>query len=168
MSSTSPAQTTRALSPAPRVTAVTSRGRDRHSRGLRGPLALPNRLSGRPAAPPRPVGKAEYFADAVSDAVARVSRQCPDALTGVRVGVEDVPHLATAWSGEEVPLAAALEGDPERPSQVVVYRRPIEHRAATRRGLRILVYRTLVEQLSALTGRPVDEIDPDGVAEEED
>lgn len=141
--------------------------RDRHARGLRGPLALPNRLSGRLAAPQGPVGKAEFFADAVSDAVARVSRTCPDALVGVRVGVEDVPHLATAWSGQEVPLAAALEGDPERPSQIVIYRRPIEHRAASRRGLRILVYRTLVEQLSALTGRPVDEIDPEGAGEQE-
>ena len=45
---------------------------------------------------------------------------------------------------------------------MVVYRRPLEHRAASRRGLRILVYRTIVEQLSALTGRSVDEIDPDG------
>ena len=68
----------------------------------------------------------------------------------------------SAWAGDQVPLAAALEGTPERPAQVVVYRRPLEHRAASRRGLRILVYRTIVEQLSALTGRSVDEIDPDG------
>ena len=38
----------------------------------------------------------------------------------------------------------------------------------TRRGLRILVYRTIVEQLSALTGRSVDEIDPDGAGADED
>ena len=147
---------------------MTSRARDRHARGLRGPLALPNRLSGRAATPRRPVGKAQFFANAVSDAVNRVSRQCPDALAGIQVGVEEVPHLATAWSGQEVPLAAALEGTAERPSQVVVCRRPIEHRASSRRGLRILVYRTLVEQLSALTGRPVEEIDPDGAGEEDD
>jgi len=79
-----------------------------------------------------------------------------------------VPFLQTAWSGDQVPLAAALDGDDDRLRQVVVYRRPLEHRAATRRGLRILVYRTIVEQLSALTGRPVDEIDPDGAGAAED
>jgi hypothetical protein len=50
----------------------------------------------------------------------------------------------------------------------VIYRRPLEHRAMSRRGLRILVYRTIVEQLSALTGRSVDEIDPDGAGAEDD
>jgi hypothetical protein len=29
------------------------------------------------------------------------------------------------------------------------------------------VYRTIVEQLSALTGRSVDEIDPEGLSEED-
>ena len=142
------------------------RRRDRHSRGLRGPLALPNPLSGRPARPPRPVGKSDFFTDAVTGAVERIARQCPEALVGVTFGVEDVPLLETAWSGDRVPLAAALEADTERMAQVVVYRRPLEHRAATRRGLSILVYRTIVEQLSALTGRSVNEIDPDGLSDD--
>lgn len=147
---------------------MSSRRRDRHERGLRGPLALPNPLSGRPARPPRPVRKADFFAEAVEDAVERVARQCPDALVGVTFGVEDVPYLATAWSGNQVPLAAAVDGDAQQLSRVVVYRRPLEHRAASRQGLRILVYRTLVEQLAALTGRSVSEIDPDGVGADDD
>ena len=77
------------------------------------------------------------------------------------------PYLQTAWSGDHVPLAAAVEGDEERLGQVVVYRRPLEHRAASRRGLRILVYRTIVEQLSALTGRSIDEIDPEGTLDDD-
>jgi hypothetical protein len=129
---------------------------------------LANPLSRRPARPPRPATRADYFSDAVSEAVERIAASCPDALVGVTFGIEDVPYLQTAWSGQQVPLAAALEGDEERLSQVVVYRRPLEHRAATRRGLRILVYRTIVEQLAALTGRPVDEIDPSGAAGDED
>jgi hypothetical protein len=104
----------------------------------------------------------------VHGAVERVARQCPEALAGISIGIEDVPYLATAWSGAEVPLASALEGNQERGSQVVVYRRPLEHRAASRRGLRILVYRTIVEQLAALTGRSVDEIDPEGAGRDED
>jgi hypothetical protein len=66
-----------------------------------------------------------------------------------------------------VPLAAAVDAVPDRSAQVVVYRRPLEHRAASGRGLRILVYRTIVEQLSALTGRSVSEIDPEGLSEED-
>jgi hypothetical protein len=150
------------------VGGMSSRRRDRHGRGLRGPLALANPYSSLPARPARPSTKADLFNETVQDAVERVARQCPDALVGVTFGVEDVPYLETAWSGDQVPLAAAVEGDADHLSQVVVYRRPLEHRAATRRGLHILVYRTIVEQLSALTGRSVSEIDPDGAGDDED
>jgi hypothetical protein len=44
----------------------------------------------------------------------------------------------------------------------------LEHRASSRRGLQTLVYRTLVEQLAALTGRSVSELDPDGDADEDE
>lgn len=147
---------------------MTSRRRDRHQRGLRGPLALENAWTALPARIRRPSSNTEFFAEAMGAALDRVSRQCPEALEGVSVGFEDVPHLETAWSADQVPLAAALEATPERPSQLIIYRRPLEHRAATRRGLSILVYRTMVEQLSALTGRSVSEIDPDDARDAED
>jgi Zincin-like metallopeptidase len=140
--------------------------RDRHGRGLRGPLALPNPLTTRRAQPAHPVNKADFFTEAVHDAVDRVGLQCPDVLVGITFGIEDVPQMV--WSGDQVPLAAALEGTADQAAQVVIYRRPLEHRAVSRRGLRILVYRTIVEQLSALTGRSVDEIDPDGAGAEDD
>jgi len=147
---------------------MSSRRRDRHARGLRGPLALANPYSAHPARPSRPATKADFFTETVQEAVERVAEQCPEALVGVTFGVEDVPYLATAWSGDQVPLAAAIQGDEDHLSQVVVYRRPLEHRAASRRGLRILVYRTIVEQLSALTGRSVSEIDPEGAGADDD
>ena len=141
--------------------------RDRHGRGLRGPLVLPNRLGVRTATPPRPATRVAFFDDAVDAAVGRVARQCPEALAGIDVGVEDVPNFDPAWAGGRVPLASAVDAGAGRAAQVVVYRRPLEHRAASREGLRILVYRTVVEQLSALTGRSVAEIDPDGASEED-
>jgi hypothetical protein len=147
---------------------MSSRRRDRHGRGLRGPLVLPNPLTTRRAAPPRPANRTAFFDDAVQGAVERVARQCPEALTGIAVGVQDVPPFDPSWAGDRVPLAAALDPIGVQSAQVVLYRRPLEHRAASRRGLRILVYRTVVEQLSALTGRSVDEIDPDGAGAEED
>ena len=60
-----------------------------------------------------------------------------------------------------------MEETGERLAQIVLYRRPLEHRASSRQGLRILVHRTLVEQLSALTGVPTSEIDPLGTDDDE-
>lgn len=139
---------------------MSTRRRDRHQRGLRGPLALPNPYGGR-ARPPRPVGRSAFFDEAVHAAVERVAGSCPDALVGVTFGIEDVPDLPVSWAGDRVPLAAAVEADAEQMARVVVYRRPLEHRAASRRGLRILVHRTIVEQLAALTGRPVSDFSSD-------
>lgn len=147
---------------------MSSRRRDRHGRGLRGPLALTSPLTAHRAHPPRPASKADFFTDAVHASVERIAQQCPDALVGITFGIEDVPHVDPAWTGDQVPLAAAVEATPDSLGQIVVYRRPLEHRAVSRRGLRILVYRTVVEQLSALTGRSVAEIDPDGAGGEDD
>jgi hypothetical protein len=97
----------------------------------------------------------------VHAAVDRIGVTCPDALVGVTFGIEDVPDLPPSWAGDRVPLAAAVAADEQQMARVVVYRRPLEHRAASRRGLRILVHRTIVEQLSALTGRPVSDFDPE-------
>ncbi len=150
-----------------RVPGMSSRQRDRHARGLRGPLAMPNPLTGRPVRPRRPAAKADFFVAAVQSSVATIARHCPEAVAQIRFGVEDVPYLATDWT-DQVPLAAALEATGGEWSQVVVYRRPLEHRAATRTGLQILIRRTIVEQLSALTGLSVNDIDPEGLDDSDD
>lgn len=105
---------------------------------------------------------------AVHEAVASVADHCPRGLLGVDVGVEDVPTITAAWAPDRVPLAAAVSGTPGTHAQVVLYRRPLERRARTRRGLRILVFRTLVEQLSEVTGIPSDELDPTGRRTDDD
>lgn len=140
---------------------MSSRRRDRHGRGLRGPLALPNG-HGTTARLRRVHSRDEFFTACVAESAARINRQCPQALDGVELGVEEVPHLPVAWSGNKVPLAAAVEAAEDHPARVVIYRRPLEHRAASRRGLRILVHRTIVEQLAALTGLAQETIDPEG------
>lgn len=144
-----------------------NRRRDRHERGIRGPLALPN-VHGPTARLRRFRSRDAVFTDAVRASMARINRQCPQALRGTELGVEEVPHLPTAWSGNQVPLAAAVEATDDRPARVVVYRRPLEHRADTGRELRVLVYRTIVEQLAALTGLEADTIDPDGARLDDD
>ena len=143
-----------------------TRRRDRHDRGLRGPLARPNPHTEWVADPPRRISRNEFFSAAVSQSLTSVSLTCPQALDGVRLGVEDVPVLHNDWRSDEVPLAAAVERSEDDPAQLVVYRRPLEPRATSRQGLRELVHRTIVEQLSALTGLTVETIDP-AVAEED-
>ncbi len=94
----------------------------------------------------------------VTDALEEISDFHPTALDGIIVGVEDVPHFSTDWSGGHVPMSAALEPTRGRRAQIVVYERPLEHRAGTRQQLRDLVHRTIVEQLSMVTGIAVEQL----------
>ena len=144
------------------------RRRDRHLRGLRGPMALPNRWTGRPVRVPRRPDDREFFAQALADAIASVARSYPQVLQGVTVSMADVPDLPAAWRHHSVPLAAAVESADGQAAEVVVYWRPLQLRAASRDGLRILVRRTLVEQLSLVSGLAVEQIDPDGAGTEDD
>lgn len=148
------------------VTAMMKR-RERHGRGMRGRLALPHPYTGEVVPLAKQVPPPAYFTRCVTDALAQIARQCPAALAAMDVGVEDVPTLTQGWV-ERVPLAAAVSATPTKNGQVVVFRRPIERRARTRAGLRILVYRTIVEQLSDATGIALDEIDPSGHREDEE
>lgn len=132
------------------------RRRDRHGRGLRGPLAPPS--------VPLTVSPAERFDDLVVTAVARAGRRMRDELGGLgdlEVVVTELPagHHPTD-SGLPVPLGTAHPATPDRPARVVVHRRPLEARAATRRELQRLVRDVVAEQLSVLLGVPPDEIDP--------
>ena len=145
-----------------------TRRRDRHQRGMRGPLAPLTSPAGQRLAKLRPLTAAGFFVDCVSAALARIAEDCPDALAGVDVGVEDVPTGPQDAVTNRVPLASAQAATSDRLARIVIYRRPLEHRATSRRRLRTLVYRTIVEQLSALTGIPTSTIDPSGQADEDD
>ncbi|WIY83323.1 metallopeptidase family protein [Propionimicrobium sp. PCR01-08-3] len=136
--------------------------RDRHGRGMRGPLALPNPLTGAPVRIPGHLSAAEFFVQAVTESVSRLMETAPDALVGVDIGVEDVPSATFDWAYlDRVPLAAAIDATTTRPARIVIFRRPLERRAADREDLYDLVHITLVEQLSALTGRSMHDLDPE-------
>lgn len=124
---------------------------------MRGPLAAPTPFTGRPV-PLRHPSRTDFFNDCVTGATSDIAAVAPDALAGILVGVEDVPHLNTAWSGDRVPLSAALEPGPDRPARIVIFERPLEHRAGSRAELARLVHQTIVEQLSSLTGRSIEEL----------
>ncbi|HSI92221.1 MAG TPA: metallopeptidase family protein [Jiangellaceae bacterium] len=125
--------------------------RDRHGRGMRGPLAPP----GSPAA----VSRAKRFDDYVLESVERLDRRWRDQLAKVEFAVEDVPGLDD-WDRDWVPLARAFTATGALPPRVVVYRRPIETRTSGDRQLRLLVHEVVVEQVAELLGVDPEEVDP--------
>ncbi|WP_297741868.1 metallopeptidase family protein [uncultured Tessaracoccus sp.] len=130
------------------------RRRDRHGRGFRGPLTAP----GSPARLNRAQSRQDFFSQCVRDAIAAVLAHDALALDDVMVAVEEVPYLNSRWSGERVPLSAGVEADQHQRARVVLYERPLEHRASSPVALKELVHRTLVEQLATLTGRSIDDL----------
>ncbi len=134
------------------------RRRDRHDRGLRGPLALPNQFTKKPVLN-RGMNRQSRFAKAIEQALEQIIENCPQALNRVVVGFEDVPTKFVSWDNR-VPLAAARSATAEHPGQIVLYRRPIEHRSDSNSSLKLLVKTTIVEQLNAITGFTIQELDP--------
>ena len=136
------------------------RRRDRHGRGLRGPLARPNEFTGGPVPVRTPPRGAALFAECLRSSVSTGMAHCPQAFVGVDIGFEEVPTNVERWWADKVPLASATSATSARNASVVLFRRPIEHRAQDTAELRRLVHRALLEQLSALTGIDADQIDP--------
>src|ERR1700712_5213458 len=141
------------------------RRRDRHGRGLRGMLA------------PRPVPIAHSRGDAfdamVLHAVEHLQPRLGEQLAQVEFAVEDVPDVSHLGTGDfeydddvlddnSVPLSRLYRTGVAGISApvIVVYRRPLESRAAQNEDLADLVHDVVVEQLARLLGRPPDETDP--------
>ncbi|MEW1692583.1 metallopeptidase family protein [Streptomyces sp. NPDC091265] len=123
------------------------RRRDRHGRGMRGPVAPPQ--------VPLSVSRADGFRDLVQDSVERLERRWPQ-LAEVDFVVLDVPGTAE----EAVPLGSALPAEKERPAQIVVYRRPVEIRTKNRDERALLVHEVVVEMVAELLGLSPESVDP--------
>ncbi|MGW2087369.1 metallopeptidase family protein [Streptomyces sp. NPDC001880] len=127
------------------------RRRDRHGRGMRGPVAPPQ--------VPLSVSRAENFRDLVQDSVERLERRWPQ-LTDVDFMVLDVPGTQEGTQGETVPLGRAVSAEKGRPAQIVIYRRPVEIRAKNRDERALLVHEVVVEQVAELLGLAPESVDP--------
>nr|WP_245530372.1 metallopeptidase family protein [Cellulomonas flavigena] len=130
------------------------RRRDRRGRGLRGlvvPMALPAYRT-----------RAERFDDLVLDAVEDLERRWARQLDGAEFAVEDVPPSNPApWEHGGVPLGRYFPADAGLPHRIVVYRRPVEARAADAADLADLVRDVVVEQVAHLLGLTPEDVDPD-------
>ncbi len=126
---------------------------------------------------PRPVPIAHSRGDAfdamVLHAVDHLQPRLAEQLAQVEFAVEDVPDVshfgATDIALDEdvlddnaVPLSRLYRNGVAGISApvIVVYRRPLESRAAQSEDLADLVHDVVVEQLARLLGRSADEIDP--------
>jgi len=142
-----------APSPVPEAGSWPVRRRDRRGRGVRGPLLPP----GMPAYRTR----AEQFDDLVLDVVELLQRRWGPQLAGTEFAVEDVPPSEPApWETGGVPLGRCFPAESGRPARVVVYRRPVDFRAADDTDRADLVRDVVVEQVAHLLGRAPEEIDP--------
>ncbi|MFN2537924.1 MAG: metallopeptidase family protein [Mycobacteriales bacterium] len=146
------------------------RRRERHGRGLRGRLLVPQaRVGTREVVVPAARSRSERFDDLVRDAIADLEERWHEQLEGVEFAVEDVPPADSGWeegvvadetAGGPVPLGRLLAGGPATPPRVVVYRRPLEARATGRGDLGQLVHEVVVDQVAQLLGLDPDVIDP--------
>lgn len=146
------------------------RSRDRHGRGLRGPLYPP----GVPAASSR----SQRFDTLVLEAFEPIEGRWHTQLTGLDIAVDEVPDLDAPTGGSveldanvvtdrDVPLARLVpagvdrRGAPTR-ARIVLYRHPLEARAADTADLTELVHEVLVEQVATYLGVDPDTIDGGG------
>ncbi|MFR9676674.1 metallopeptidase family protein [Streptomyces sp. TR06-5] len=137
--------------PPPRVSGRRPHHRDRHGRGMRGPLAPPQ--------VPLAVTRSEAFDDLVRDAAQRLERHWPQ-LTGVDFAVQEVPRGDADASDGVVPLGRLIPAHGRRPDCVVVYRRPVELRSKNRDERALLVHEVVVEQVAELLGLAPESVDP--------
>jgi predicted Zn-dependent protease with MMP-like domain len=129
------------------------RRRDRRGRGLRGPLAPPQ--------VPLSRSRAEQFDELVERSVGRLERHWEQELADVEFAVAEVPPARTRAGGpEQVLLARTWEATGSAPARVVVYRRPLEARAADPADLEALVHDVIVEEVAALLGVTPEAVDP--------
>ena len=139
----------RAPAPAP----ASAHRRDRHGRGLRGPLVPPHLPAWRT--------RAERFDELVVAATDDLARHCPQ-VGSIQFAVEEVPPSDPAPWEHGVVLGRGFAAQPRAglPSRIVVYRRPVASRAREDAELAGLVRRVVVEQVALVLGRGPDEIDP--------
>ncbi len=122
---------------------------------MRGPGVLPRRPG-----QPELRSRRERFDQLVLDVVTEIDVRWQDRLGLVEYAVEDAPLIPDDWSTTTVPLSSLVRGSGAKPTRLVLFRRPIEHRAETRDDLEALVLTVVVEQVAELLGIDAEQVDP--------
>src|SRR5688572_26627462 len=122
---------------------------------MRGPAVLPRQ----PGVPELRTAR-ERFDDLALGIVTDIDARWQDRLGLVEYAVEDAPQIPDDWASGTVPLSSLLRGSGGKPTRLVLFRRPIEHRSESRADLEALVLTVLVEQVAELLGVDPADVDP--------
>lgn len=131
---------------------------DRRGRGMRGPAFGLDAPRGRV---PVHLSSRELFDQVAVDVMRDVESRWPEELAAVELAVEDIPVLPQTWVAPRVPLASLVPATQVVPPRLVLFRRPIEHRAETQADLEALLLTVVVEQLADYLGVPAEDVHPD-------
>ena len=133
---------------------------------MRGPAVLPLAATGH--RPPLPRSPRETFDRIMLDVVTEIDGRWSERLGLVEYAVEETPQLPDDWDSGRVPLSSLVPGSGTTPTRLVVFRRPLEHRAGDRADLEAMVLAVVVEQVAELLGIEPSEVDPRYPADRDD
>ena len=125
---------------------------------MRGPAFADSPLA--PSGVPARRTPAERFDQVALRIMRAVVGRWTDRLGDVELAVEEVPVLTQQWASSTVPLSSWIEPGGGRQPRLVLFRRPIEHRAEGLAELEALLLTVIVEQLSDVLGLPPEDVLP--------
>lgn len=132
--------------------------RDRHSRGLRGPL-LPHIV-------PAHETRRDVFLGEVKSAIEEIEQRIGEKLKGslssIEFSVDQIPSaIELKHRKTSVPLGRYESATGNQTAKVVLYRRPIELRGTDDETLERIIRDVLAENIGALVGMNPNDVDPD-------
>lgn len=101
--------------------------------------------------------RSERFDDMVLDAAEALERRLGHEL-GIELAVEEVPPSDPAPWEHGVPLGRLFPAERGLAPRLVIYRRPVAHRAQDEEELRTLVSEVVTEQVARMLGRDPDDL----------
>ncbi|MFI2565100.1 metallopeptidase family protein [Paenarthrobacter sp. NPDC018779] len=139
---------------APKARSFRTRRRNRHGRGLRGDLMLPNLPGFR--------SRSERFDDLVLDSAERLQDMWGKQLDGVLFAVDEIPPNLEELvaSATPAPMGSYTPGVRGAAPMITVYRRVVEQTAGTKEELQDLVHDVVVEYTAEMLGVPPETLDP--------
>lgn len=103
---------------------------------------------------------AEHFDQVALRIMRAVVDRWTEQLGHVELAVEEVPVIPAHWASATVPLSSYVEAPATGRPRLVLFRRPIEHRADGLAELEALLLTVIVEQVAEVLGLPVEDVLP--------